>query len=55
MQLILIGDLDLLERLIPELYASPEDFLIYIEELIETGQYDLDEIRQLIHDYNRRG
>ena len=37
-----------------ELTQSPEDFLIYLEEALESGELTIDEVVQLIHDFNHR-
>lgn len=54
MELVLIGEHDVLASLSNELTQSPEDFLIYLEESLESGELTLDEVIQLIADYNRR-
>lgn len=54
MDLILIGEHDVLDFLSNELTQSPEDFLIYLEEALEAGELTIDEVAQLIHDFNRR-
>jgi hypothetical protein len=54
MELILIGEQDLLASLSNELTQSPEDFLIYLEEALDAGELTIDEAVQLIRDYNRR-
>lgn len=54
MELIPIGDHDVLARLSDERTQSPEDFIIYLEEALESGELDIDEVAQLIHDYNHR-
>lgn len=51
---ILIGEHDVLASLSDELTQSPEDFLIYLEDALESGELTLDEVAQLIHDYNHR-
>lgn len=33
---------------------SPEEFLSYLEEALESGELTIDEVAQLIHDYNGR-
>lgn len=50
MELILTNDFDYL--LGSE--QSPEDFLICLEEALESGELSIDEVAQLIHDYNHR-
>lgn len=54
MDLILIGEHDVLTSLSNELTQSPEDFLIYLEDALESGELTLDEVIILIHDYNHR-
>ena len=54
MDLILIGEHDVLASLSNELTQSPEDFLIYLGEALESGEFTIDEVAQLIHDYNQR-
>lgn len=54
MELVLIGEHDLLAQLSNELTQSTEDFLIYLEDALESGKLSIDEVAQLIHDYNHR-
>lgn len=54
MDLILIGEHDVLASLSNELTQSPEDFFIYLEDALESGELTLDEVIILIHDYNHR-
>lgn len=54
MDLILIGEHDVLASLSNELTKSPEHFLIYLEDALESGELTLDEVIILIHDYNHR-
>lgn len=54
MELVLIGENDMLESLNNELTQSPEDFLIYLEEALESGELTIDEVAQIIHDFNRK-
>lgn len=54
MEFILIGDHDLLASLSNELTQSPEDFLIYLEEALESGELTIDEVAQIIYDHNHR-
>lgn len=55
MELVLIGEHDVLAFLSNELAQSPEDFLSYLEEALETGELTLSEVQQLLADYNSRG
>lgn len=54
MEIVLTGDHDLLNSLSNELMQSPEDFLTYLEEALESGELTIDEVTQLIHDFNHR-
>lgn len=54
MDLVLIGEHDVLAVLSTELTQSPEDFLIYLEDALESGELTIDEVAQLIHDFNNR-
>lgn len=54
MELVLIGEHDLLTALSGEHTQSPEDFITYLEEALESGELTIDEVAQLIHDHNRR-
>ena len=54
MELVLIGDHDLLASLSNEPTQSPEDFLIYLEEALESGELTIDEVAQIIYDSNHR-
>ena len=52
MELVLIGEHDLLDHLNDERTQSPEDFIIYLEDALESGELTIDEVVQLIHDFN---
>jgi len=54
MEFVLIGEHDVLDFLLNEHEQSPEDFLSYLEEALESGKLDIDEVAQLIHDFNHR-
>lgn len=54
MELVLIGDHDLLTSVSNELTQSAEDFLIYLEDALESGELTIDEVAELIHDFNHR-
>ena len=54
MDLVLIGERDLLDSLSNERTQSPEEFLAYLEEALESGEFTIDEVAELIHDFNRR-
>lgn len=55
MEYILIGEHDLLAFLSSEHMQSPEDFIAYLEEVLEAGELTIDEVAQLLMDYNSRG
>ena len=54
MELVLIGEYDLLISLSKKLTRSPEDFLIYLEDALESGELTIDEVAQFINDFNHR-
>ena len=54
MEHVLIGEHDLLASLSNELTQSPEEFLIYLEEALESGELTIDEVAQLVHDFTGR-
>lgn len=43
-----------LDVLCPDHAQSPEEFLIYLEEALESGELTIDEVSEIIADYNRR-
>lgn len=53
MNLVLIDDENVLSFLSSEHHQSPEDFLIGLEEALETGELTIDEVSQLIEDRNQ--
>ena len=54
MEFILIGEHDVLAYLSNGLTQSPEDFLIYLEDALESGELTIDEVAQIIHDLCHR-
>lgn len=54
MEFVLIGEHEVLDFLIDERTQSPEDFLSCLEEALESGELTIDEVAQLIHDFNHR-
>lgn len=54
MDLVFVFDIEALMSLNPELMQSPEDFLLYLEQALESGELTLDEVTNLIRDYNQR-
>ena len=51
MEFVLIGDQEILAALSKESTQSPEDFLIYLEDALESGELTLDEVAQLMSEY----
>jgi hypothetical protein len=51
-ELVLTDDYSAFEYLLSE--QSPENFLICLEDALESGELTIDEVAQLIHDYNHR-
>lgn len=54
MELVLTGRHNLLARLSDERTQSPEDFITYLEEALESGELTIDEVAQLINDHNSK-
>lgn len=54
MEHVLIGDDEILELLNTESTDSPEDFLIMLEDALESGDMSIDEIATMLDDYNKR-
>jgi hypothetical protein len=54
MELFFIPDENLLCILCKEQAQSPEEFLLEIEDALESGELTIDEAHQLIIDHNRR-
>lgn len=54
MDIVFIGEHDVLSALSDQLSESPEDFIIRLEDALESGELTIDEVAQLIHDYNQR-
>ena len=54
MELILIGEHDVLAFLSNELTQSPEDFLADLEQQLEDGDITEEEAVQLVKDFTRR-
>lgn len=51
---ILIGDSEVLAFLAKDdLHLSPEEFLLWLEDALESGEITTDEAAQLIADYNK--
>lgn len=54
MDLVLTDTNDLLDFLSNEGTQSLEDFICYLEDALESGELTIDEVAQLIHDFNHR-
>lgn len=54
MELVLISEHSLLAHLSDEHMQSTEEFIIYLEEALESGELTIDEVAQLIRDHNGR-
>lgn len=54
MQHVLLSEQDGLCALSQEHSPSPEDFLIDLEERLESGELTIDEIITIMNDYNTR-
>ena len=54
MEFVLTGNYTLLTRLSNDYMQSPEDFITYLEEALESGELTIDEVAQLIHDFNHK-
>lgn len=48
------GNSELLDSLSVDYSLSPEDFLLFLENALETGELSISEVSQLISDYNSR-
>ena len=53
MELLFIADFTLLADSILESSLSPEDFLLTLEDMLDSGELTLDEVQCLIRDYNQ--
>ena len=54
MELVLADTNDLLDFLSNEGTQSLEDFICYLEDALESGELTIDEVAQLIYDFNHR-
>lgn len=55
MHLTFTTSIELLIELSEERHASPEDFLLWLEEALEAGELTISEVQQMLLDYNSRG
>lgn len=53
MHLLLFWNTELLYSLSKDLSPSPEELLSYLEEALESGELTIDEVAQLVQDFNR--
>lgn len=52
MDIMFTGDNELLESLQTGLHSSPEEFLIRLEELLESGDITIDEAINYLNDWS---
>lgn len=50
---VLVHDQSLLDALSVDYTMGAEEFLIWLEDSLESGELTIDEVSQLISDYNR--
>lgn len=55
MHLTFTAHIEVLIEMSEERHDSPEEFLIWLEEALETGELTLSEVQQMLADYNSRG
>lgn len=53
MDLLLIAENDVLAALVIDTQQSPEQFLCELEDALERGDLTIEEVTQLINDFNR--
>lgn len=54
MHLVLTANIEILIEMSEERHSSPEDFIVWLEEALESGELSLDDVRQYLTDYNTR-
>lgn len=54
MHLILTANIELLIELSGDTHASPEELLLWLEEMLESQQLTLEEVQQYLTDFNNR-
>ena len=52
MQLTFTANIEILIELSGDVHASPEELLLWLEEMLESQQLTLDEVQQYLTDYN---
>ena len=52
MQLTFTANIEILIELSGDAHASPEELLLWLEEMLESQQLTLDEVQQYLTDYN---
>lgn len=54
MQLTFTANIEILIELSGDAHASPEELLLWLEEMLESQQLTLEEVQQYLTDYNTR-
>lgn len=54
MHLTFTANIEILIELSGDMHASPEELLLWLEEMLESQQLTLDEVQQYLTDYNNR-
>lgn len=54
MQLTFTANIEILIELSGDANASPEELLLWLEEMLESQQLTLEEVHQYLTDYNTR-
>lgn len=52
MQLTFTANIEILIELSGDAHASPEELLLWLEEMLESQQLTLEEVHQYLTDYN---
>lgn len=54
MQLTFTANIEILIELSGDAHASPEELLLWLEEMLENQQLTLEEVQQYLADFNNR-
>lgn len=54
MQLTFTANIEILIELSGDAHASPEELLLWLEEMLESQQLTLDEVQQYLTDFNSK-
>lgn len=52
MEITFTANIEILVELSGDAHASPEELLLWLEEMLESQQLTLDEVQQYLIDYN---